>query len=74
VFGLAGNDRLERAIVPALIMATINRIRTGRTARCCKDCTYTTLNRWRRLCRVIGKAEVTGGEANPRFVVTSLAA
>ncbi len=37
-----------------------------------KDFRYTTLGSWSRERRVIGKAEVTGGEANPRFVVTSL--
>ena len=72
VFGLTRNDRLERAIVPELITATIESIRTNKTARCFKDFTYTTRDSWRRERRVIGKAEVTGAEANPRFVVTSL--
>ena len=72
VFGLARNDRLEKAIVPELITATIDSIRTGKTARRFKDFRYTTLGSWSRERRVIGKAEVTGGEANPRFVVTSL--
>jgi len=72
VFGLARNDRLDKAIIPELITATIESIRTGRTARCFKDFSYTTLDSWSRERRVIGKAEVTGGEANPRFVVTSL--
>ena len=72
VFGLARNDRLEKAIIPELITATIESIRTGKTARCFKDFSYTTLDSWSRERRVIGKAEVTGGEANPRFVVTSL--
>ncbi len=31
-----------------------------------------TLDSWSRNRRVVGKAEVTRGEANPRFVVTSL--
>src|SRR5260370_20058691 len=72
VFGLARNDRLEKAIIPELITATIESIRTGKTARCFKDFSYATLGSWSRERRVIGKAEVTGGEANPRFVVTSL--
>jgi hypothetical protein len=72
VFGLARNDRLERAIIPELITATIESIRTGRTTRCFKDFSYATLDSWSRERRVIGKAEVTGGKANPRFVVTSL--
>jgi hypothetical protein len=73
LFGLARNDRLEKAIVPELISATIESIRTGKTARSFKDFTYKTLDSWSRERRVVGKAEVTGGEANPRFVVTSLA-
>jgi len=72
VFGLARNDRLEQAIIPELISATIESIRTARTARCFKDFRYATRDSWSRERRVIGKAEVTGGEANPRFVVTSL--
>src|SRR3984885_12102895 len=72
VFGLARNDRLEQAIIPELIIATIESIRTAKTARCFKDFSYATLSTWSRERRVIGKAEVIGGEANPRFVVTSL--
>jgi hypothetical protein len=72
VFGLARNDRLEQAIIPELISATIESIRTAKMARCFKDFRYATRDSWSRERRVIGKAEVTGGEANPRFVVTSL--
>ena len=72
VLGLARNNRLEQAIVPELITATVESLRTGRTARCFKDFRYATLGSWSRERRVVGKAEVTGGEANPRFVVTSL--
>ena len=60
VLGLARNDRLEKAIIPELITATIESIRTSRTARCFKDFRYTTLGSWSRERRVIGKAEVTG--------------
>jgi Transposase DDE domain group 1 len=72
VFGLARNDRLEKSIIAEMIAATLNSIRTGKTARRFKDFTYTTLGSWSRERRVVGKAEVTGGEANPRFIVTSL--
>jgi len=34
--------------------------------------TYVTLDSWSRSRRVIGKAGVTGVDANPRFIVTSL--
>ena len=72
LFGLARNERLEQAVIPELITATIESLRTGKPARCFKDFTYRTRGSWSRERRVIGKAEVTGGEANPRFVVTSL--
>ena len=73
VFGLAGNDRLDQAIIPELITATIESIRTDKPARCFTDFSYRTRDSWSRERRVVGKAEVTGGEANPRFIVTSLA-
>ncbi len=72
VFGLAGNARLNKAVIPELIAATIESIRTGKPARRFKDFSYATQGSWSRERRVIGKAEVTGGEANPRFIVTSL--
>src|SRR5689334_14082284 len=72
VFGLARNDRLEEAIKPELLAASVESLRTGRPARCFKDLTWSTLDSWSRQRRVVGKAEVTGGEANARFVVTSL--
>jgi hypothetical protein len=72
VFGLAGNDRLAKAIIPELITATIESLRTGKPARSFKDFSYATRGSWSRQRRVIGKAAVTGGEANPRFVVTTL--
>jgi hypothetical protein len=72
MFGLARNERLEQALTSEVIAATIESLRTGRPARCFKDFRYTTRDSWSRERRIIGKAEVTGGEANPRFVVTSL--
>src|SRR5208283_4815259 len=45
---------------------------TGKPARRFKDFTWRTLKSWSRERRVVAKAEWTGGEANPRFVVTSL--
>jgi Transposase DDE domain group 1 len=72
VFGLARNERLEQALTSEVIAATIESLRTGKPARCFKDFRYATRDSWSRERRVIGKAEVTGGEANPRFVVTSL--
>jgi hypothetical protein len=72
LFGLARNERLEEAIKAELLMAAVESVRTGKPARCFRDFMWSTLDSWSRNRRVIGKAEVTGGEANPRFVVTSL--
>ena len=46
--------------------------RTGKPARSFKEFRWQTRRSWSRERRVIAKAEFTGGEANPRFVVTSL--
>src|SRR6202007_1320687 len=48
--------------------------RTGKPARYFTEFMWTTTRRcpWSRTRRVVAKAEFTGGEANPRFVVTSL--
>ena len=72
LFGLARNERLEAAIVAELVAASVESLQTGKPARRFKDFSYATLDSWSRERRVVGKAEVTGGEANPRFVVTSL--
>jgi hypothetical protein len=72
LFGLARNERLEQAIKPELILASLDSMRTGRAARHFKDFMWSTLDSWSRARRVVGKAEVTRGDANPRFVVTSL--
>src|SRR5207245_11543622 len=45
---------------------------TGRPARRFKDFQWSTLDSWSQQRRVVAKAEWTQGEANPRFVVTSL--
>ena len=47
--------------------------RTEKPARRFKDFTWQTRKSWSRERRVVAKAEWTAGEANPRFVVTSLA-
>jgi Transposase DDE domain group 1 len=72
VFGLAKNERLEAAIAKELAAATAQSNRTGKPARRFKSFNYRTRKSWSRERRVVGKAEVTGGAANPRFVVTSL--
>jgi hypothetical protein len=72
LFGLARNERLVAAIAAELHQAQQLSRRTGRPARRFKDLMWSTRDSWSRERRVVGKAEWTGGEANPRFVVTSL--
>jgi len=72
LFGLARNPRLEAILEPAMAQAAKLAERTGKPIRRFKDFRYRTLDSWDRERRVIGKAEWTKGEGNPRFVVTSL--
>jgi hypothetical protein len=72
LFGLAKNKRLIGKISTEMARAEAKSRRTGKPARCFKDFRWTTLDSWSRERRVVGKAEFTAGEANPRFVVTSL--
>jgi hypothetical protein len=72
VFGLARNARLVEEIAVELLQAEAEASMTGRLGRRFKDFRYATLDSWSRRRRVIGKAEWTKGEANPRFIVTSL--
>jgi hypothetical protein len=72
LFGLARNARLVAEIEAEIAQARTNAEASGQSARRFRDFTWSTLDRWSRPRRVIGKAEWTGGEANPRFVVTSL--
>jgi hypothetical protein len=74
VFGLARNRRLEREIAPALEEASLLSRASGQAARVFRDFIWSTKNSWTRRRRVVGKAEWTLLGANPRFVVTSLAA
>jgi hypothetical protein len=72
VFGLARNARLVGEIAAELLVAEAEASATGRPARRFKDFRYATLDSWSRRRRVVAKAEWTQGEANPRFIVTSL--
>jgi len=72
VFGLARNPRLVEEIAIELLEAEAEASSTGKPARRYKDFRYATLDSWSRKRRVVAKAEWTGGEANPRFIVTSL--
>ena len=74
VFGLAKNSRLEAEIVAALAEARGLCEQQGKPARVFKDFLYQTRESWSRARRVIGKAEHLPQGANPRFIVSSLAA
>ena len=72
VFGLARNARLVEEISVELLQAEAEASATGKPARRFKDFRYATLDSWSRRRRVVAKAEWTNGEANPRFIITSL--
>ena len=72
LFGLARNRRLVAQIEAELAEAAELSGRTGKPARRFKDFTWRTRDSWSGERRVVAKAEWTGGEANPRFIVTSL--
>ena len=72
VLGLAGNSRLHKRIARQSRKAKLQSKRTGKPARVFADFEYRTRNSWSAKRRVIGKAEWTQGEANPRFIVTNV--
>jgi hypothetical protein len=75
VLGLARNPRLVGEIAAELGEAEAASIASsGRPARVFKDVCWSTPDSWSRERRVVAKAEWTHGEANPRFIVTSLTA
>jgi hypothetical protein len=74
VFGLARNERLVGAIADDLATAELESLAHGRAARRFADFAWRTRDSWSRARRVVAKAEHLPQGANPRFVVTSLAA
>src|ERR1700731_448186 len=72
LFGLQQNKRLVAEVAGELARAEVKSRRTEKPARFFKEFMYRTRRSWSRRRRVIGKAEFTKDEANPRFVVTSL--
>jgi hypothetical protein len=72
VLGCAKTAPLVAEIEAELAEAEAEHEETGRAARRFKSFDWTTRKSWTRKRRVVAKAEWTGGEANPRFIVTSL--
>jgi Transposase DDE domain group 1 len=72
LFGLARNRRLVEVIAGELAAAAVVSGQTGKPARRFTEFRWSTLDSWSRSRRVVAKAEWTQGEANPRFIVTSL--
>jgi hypothetical protein len=74
VVGVAKNSRLKQALAKTMKRAHREYLRSGKASRCFAELRYRTRKTWSRSRRVIGKAEHLDKGANPRFVVTSLAA
>jgi hypothetical protein len=71
LLGLARNAVLERKLAPALKQAqALSEAQGGVAARVFAEMTYQA-ERWHAPRWVIGKAEWTQGEANPRFIITN---
>ena len=72
LFGLAKNDRLEKAIAKALRKSRRRYLQRGRASRRFRELRYRTRQSWSRTRRVVAKAEHLAKGPNPRFVVTNL--
>jgi hypothetical protein len=72
VLGCARTAPLVAKIKTELAEAETQHKATGQPARVFKSFDWTTRASWTRKRRVVAKAEWTEGEANPRFIVTSL--
>ena len=70
--GLPKNDQLIAEIKDELAAAQKTSQRTGKPARRFKQFKWITRKSWSGERGVVAKAESTQGEANPRFIVTSL--
>ena len=72
VLGVGRNERLMAEIAPEFASVAAASARTGRPQRRFKSFMWSTRHTWSRERRVVAKVEWSKGEANPRFVVTSL--
>jgi hypothetical protein len=71
VLGLRSNPRLAKLSTPVQMWAALKYKREGDGCREFTEFSYKA-GPWKRARRVVVKAEVTRGELNPRYVVTSL--
>jgi hypothetical protein len=74
VLGFAKNERLLALSLNARVQAQIDSLQSGEASRVFAEFNYQTRDSWSRARRVVVKAEHLAKGANPRFVVTSLAA
>ena len=72
MLGCPKNSRLVAEIKTELAEAETEHKSTGHAARRFKSFDWTTRESWTQERRVVAKAEWTEGEANPRFIVTSM--
>ena len=72
ILGLKGNSRLHTLSTPVQMDACLKYKREGNGCREYGEFAYKA-GPWKEHQRVVIKAEITRGELNPRFVVTSLA-
>src|SRR5262249_42811864 len=72
LLGLPKNERLLAESAPELHRVAAASARTGRPQRRFKSFMWRTRRTWSRERRIVAKIEWSKGEANPRFVVTSL--
>jgi len=72
VLGLARNVRLSKKIGVELALAKERCDKTGVASRVFAHFHYRTRKSWRRVRRVIAKAEYLAKGPNPRFIVTNL--
>lgn len=88
VLGLARNERLEKLLAPAFwdtaALLDKDAVQQAKgagaevppelpgTARSFAELRYQTHKSWSKARRVIGKAEITSGKRNPRFIVTDI--
>ena len=72
LFGLQKNSRLDERIAEPMEQMQTQAEASDGLARTFVDFEYATLDSWEHKRRIVAKVEWTEGQANPRYVVTSL--